>query len=248
MPHWGYSGSPLIVDGKLIVQPGGAEASIVALDPATGDVIWETPGRKAAYAGLIVARIHGTTQLIGCDEESFGGWDAANGRRLWKIVPEISGDFFAPTPVLLGQHLLLAGENNGARLHAFDAKGVLLPKSRAREEALAPDAHTPVFAGGRIIGLGGDFCCLDAPTLKPIWSVREPEMGTYASMISDGRARVLTLSEKGMLFLHDFTKVAPVELARVRVCPSSAHVLSHPALVGKRLYLRLAEEVVCLEL
>jgi outer membrane protein assembly factor BamB len=32
---WGVSASPLIVDGKLIVSPGGPEASLVALDPAT---------------------------------------------------------------------------------------------------------------------------------------------------------------------------------------------------------------------
>jgi hypothetical protein len=98
------------------------------------------------------------------------------------------------------------------------------------------------------VGLGQRFCCFDAATLKLLWSTAEADMGTYASMISDGRTRVLSLSERGVLFLHDVSKAAPVELGRLRVCPSSDHVLSHPALVGNRLYLRLGNRVACLEL
>jgi outer membrane protein assembly factor BamB len=238
----------VLADGKLIVQPGGAEASLVALDPATGDVIWENPGGKAAYAGFITAKLHGSMQIIGCDQGSFGGWDAASGRRQWKLAPQDGGEFFVPAPVMLGKGLLLAGEHHGLRLHDFDTKGHLIPKPRAHTDELAPDAHTPVPVGKRIVGLGQKFCCFDADTLKPVWSLAEADMGTYASMISDGRQRVLSLSERGVLFLHDVTGTEPVELGRLRVCPSSAHVLSHPALVGNHLYLRLGEHVTCLKL
>src|SRR5207237_7959511 len=39
--NWGTSSSPLLVDGRLIVNPGGKDASLVALDPATGTVLWK---------------------------------------------------------------------------------------------------------------------------------------------------------------------------------------------------------------
>jgi outer membrane protein assembly factor BamB/ABC-type phosphate/phosphonate transport system substrate-binding protein len=248
LPHWGYSSSPLLVANKLVVQPGGAEASLVALDPATGDVIWESPGGKAAYAGLIAAEVQGVTQIIGCDDESFGGWDAATGRRLWKVIPGTMRDFHVPTPFMIGARVFLAGENNGARLHAFNEQGALIPEPAARSLDLAPDAHTPVLAGGRIIGLGEKFSCLDAATLQTLWTTVESEMGTYASMISNGQGRVLTLSEKGMLFLHEVDLSACKELGRLRLCPGSEHVIAHPAIVGNRLYVRMGERVACMEL
>jgi len=36
---WGVCSSPLTVDGRLIVNPGGPEASVVARDPASGAVL-----------------------------------------------------------------------------------------------------------------------------------------------------------------------------------------------------------------
>ncbi len=50
---WGHSGTPVIVDQKLILQPGGKDASIVALDLETGDVIWKTPGAACGYSSLL---------------------------------------------------------------------------------------------------------------------------------------------------------------------------------------------------
>src|SRR5262249_52973892 len=38
---WGYSESPLIDGDKLICTPGGAKATLVALDKKTGETIWK---------------------------------------------------------------------------------------------------------------------------------------------------------------------------------------------------------------
>ena len=84
---WGVSSSPLVVDGKLIVNPGGPEASVVALDPATGEIVWQTPGPPAAFASFVVADPRGLRQLVGYDAAGCGGWDIATGRRLWSLAP-----------------------------------------------------------------------------------------------------------------------------------------------------------------
>ena len=60
---WGVCSSPLIVDGRLIVNPGGSEASVVALDPVTGDVIWRAP-----CGGVLVIR------RLGPRRPSAGRW------------------------------------------------------------------------------------------------------------------------------------------------------------------------------
>lgn len=49
---WGYCGSPLLIGNNLIVNPGAANASIVALDSQTGDVVWQCPGEQPSYGSL----------------------------------------------------------------------------------------------------------------------------------------------------------------------------------------------------
>lgn len=244
LPKWGHAASPLLIDKKLIVQPGGAEASIIALDPETADLIWQTPGRRAAYASLIHGMVNGKPQLIGLEEKTVGAWDPATGKRLWEHTPPNSGDFNVPTPLFDGTHLYLSSENNGTRVHAFDTDGKLIAKPLAQHEDLSPDSHTPVLAAGKLIGFHNDLHFLDAKTLKPLATIEDRAFGVYVSLITDGR-RVLTLTEKGVLLLHDLNGR---ELGRLQLCDSSTHVLSQPALVGNRLYVRLGEQIACLVL
>ena len=48
----GTTASPLIVDDKLIVNPGGPESSLIALDPQTSELVWKSPGGPFAFASF----------------------------------------------------------------------------------------------------------------------------------------------------------------------------------------------------
>ena len=61
---WGFCGSPLLVDNKLILNPGGPAASVVALDPTSGKTIWQTPGRPASYGSLIAGKLGGKVGVL----------------------------------------------------------------------------------------------------------------------------------------------------------------------------------------
>ena len=47
---WGYSESPLIDGDKVIVAPGGNEATIVALDKKTGQNVWKSKIGDGAHS------------------------------------------------------------------------------------------------------------------------------------------------------------------------------------------------------
>ena len=245
-PIWGFAGSPLLVDGKLIVQPGAASAALVALDPENGDVIWETPGHKSAYAALLPVTLAGKTQVVGYDATTLGGWDIATGKRIWELKPEHAGDFNVPSAVLVGDKIFVATESNPARVLVFDSEGRALAKPVATFEKLAPDTHTPVLVGRHIVGLSEALYCLDAATLQPAWAVAEPGIGDYAALISDGKTRVLALGDNGMLALYSTTSSKP--LGTLRISEEDAHLLAHPALVGNRLYMRIGQRLVCMSL
>ncbi|MCH9653921.1 MAG: PQQ-like beta-propeller repeat protein [Planctomycetes bacterium] len=161
-PTWGACSSPLIVENKLIVNPGAKEASLVALDPKTGKTLWKTPGEAAGYGSLIAGKFGGRLQIVGHDAISLGGWDVKTGKRLWKVIPEFTGDFNVPTPLAVNGNLLVTTENNGTRLYAFDTNGIIQPKPIAINEDLNPDMSSPILIGDSIYCVWNEMFCLDS--------------------------------------------------------------------------------------
>ena len=245
---WGVASSPLIVDDKLIVNPGGPEASLVALHPQTGEVLWKTPGDESAFSSFILGIFGGKRQLVGYDKNSLGGWDPATGRRLWKLVPPKKNEFNVPTAIDLGGRLLVSTENNGTRIYRFKNDGTIIPEPEAQSAQLAPDSHTPVVVGGRVFGVWEELFCLDlAGGLKTLWSSDDSQFYNYATAMG-GPNRVLIISAEGELILLDPTANAFEPISRLRLFKDDSGVLAHPALVGHRLYVRNSSAVYCVDL
>ena len=245
-PQWGTCAAPLIVDDKLIVNPGGPEASLVALDRRTGRPVWQSPGREAAYASPIVATLGGVRQIVSYDTASLGGWDPATGKRLWELTPPVEGDFNVPTPVAVDGRLLVTSENNGTRLYAFGGDGRIKPKPVAQNDDLAPDTTTPVVMGGRVFANWDDLFCLDlAAGLRPVWQASDEAYMDYATLIG-GNGRLMVFTVDGQLLLVKADGPKHVLLDRRRLYrEQDAEVWSHPALVGDRLYVRNDLDVRC---
>jgi outer membrane protein assembly factor BamB len=245
---WGECGSPLIADGKLIINPGGKNASLVALDPRTGKVIWKTPGKPAAHGSFLVGTFGGVKQIVGYDKDTLGGWDLATGKRLWEVAPEADGDFNVPTPVQVGDKLLVTTENNGTRLYAFKEKGIIDPKPLATNRYLSPDSHTPVVVGDRVFGMWGSLYCLSLKDgLKAKWESRDRSFAGYGAIVASDK-RALVLNRNSELILIDATSDELKVLSRLTVWKEERGCYAHPALVGTRLYLRSSSMLVCVEL
>ncbi|NQT21301.1 MAG: PQQ-binding-like beta-propeller repeat protein [Planctomycetes bacterium] len=244
---WGMCVAPLIVDDKLIVNPGAEDASVVALSPTTGKVVWQTPGNAAAYAAFIVGTFGGVRQIVGYDALSLGGWDIATGERLWELVPEEDGDFNVPTPISVGGELLVSTENNATRLYGFDERGRIRPKPICSNPALTPDTATPVVLNGKVFGAGGKFYCLDLKdNLKTLWQKEDGAFDDYASVIG-GNGRILITTIGGELLLIEASEKRFELISRLRLF-DDAEIWSHPALVGDHLYVRDHDAVYCVVL
>lgn len=251
-PIWGMTSTPLLAGGKLVVNPGAEDASVAALDPKTGETIWTTSGKKAAYASMIAENIRGHRQVIGYDAESLGGWDLDTGERLWTIVPEREGDFNVPTPQLLGDQLLVATENNSTRLYEFKGWSNyrnfdIVDQPVARFDDLAPDMITPIVHDGMI------FCphnatlyCLDAKTLELLWEERDMAFYEYASLIA-GNGHVLLLTIDGELLLIRADRTKYDLIARRRLFDDAkTEIWSYPAITENKLFIRNERSIRCL--
>jgi outer membrane protein assembly factor BamB len=254
LPTWGMTATPLLVDDKLIVNPGATDASLVALDRKTGEIVWKSPGAGAAYAAPILNNFRGQRQVIAYDAQSLGGWDAATGERAWKIVPEKQGDYNVPTPIALGDKLLVATENNSTRLYGFTGRGYRGPvrvvqEPQHRFDDLAPDMITPVAYDGMVFcPHNANLYCLDAKTLELLWKQRDMAFYSYTSLVA-GNGHVMILTIDGELLLVRANRKQYQLVARLRLFDNKkTEVWSHPALVKGRLYVRHESSINCLVL
>lgn len=249
LPTWGMCSPPLIVEDMLIVNPGGANASLVALDCANGRTRWSAPGYPAAYGAFIYGEFGAAPQIIGYDERSLGGWDARTGKRLWTVVPPTKGDFNVPTPIAANGGIVVSTENNGTRFYRFEKTGMIVATPAARFAELSPDTSTPVVTNGRVFGATRErLYCLDLQQgLRPIWDRKENTMGDHATLIAD-EERVLVITLGGELILLDARADKEPILDRMQLFQEDVEVYSHPALVGTRLYARGGSSVMCVEL
>jgi outer membrane protein assembly factor BamB len=84
---WAYAESPLLDGDALVVTPGGADATLVALNKKTGDVIWKSaiPGGDAAgYGSVIATDAAGVKQYVQFLANGLVGVDAKTGAPLWR--------------------------------------------------------------------------------------------------------------------------------------------------------------------
>ena len=246
-PTWGWCGSPILADGNIILQPGSKEASVVALDPATGKAVWKTSGAPTGYSSFIAGTFGGRRQLVGYDETSLGGWDVKTGQRLWRLVPPEKGDFNVPTPVNLDGRLVVTTENNGTRIYRFSDDGTIDKTPLAQNFDLVTDMSTAVISGGRLFGAYDTVLCLENKDLKTATSLEVDVCDSYASLIAS-EDRVLVITMSGDLVLVDTYSAQPQVVSQVSIFDEMGESYSHPALVGTRLYLRSGESIRCVEL
>jgi hypothetical protein len=247
-PNWGWSSPPLVVDDKLIINPGGKEASLAAVDLKTGNTLWKTPGHAAAYSAFLLGTFSGVRQIVGYDVAGLGGWDPVTGKRLWELIPPGSSDFNVGTPVILGNQLLVATENNDTRIYEFDPQGKLKRTPILTNRDLAPDTCSPVVAGGRVFCAAyGELICLDLQqNLATVWGELNDFFYDHVNLIA-GNNRLLAWTTSGDLLLISTEGKTYQQLAHIRPFGKrEVESMSHPAIMKNRIYLRDSQELKCL--
>ncbi|HJR08192.1 MAG TPA: PQQ-binding-like beta-propeller repeat protein [Pyrinomonadaceae bacterium] len=100
--EWAYAESPLVDGDVVVVTPGGAEATLVALNKKTGALVWKSAvpgGDPAGYASAIVVQGGGRKQYVQLLSKGLVGVDAKTGQFLWRYKEAAKGPAQYFTPV-----------------------------------------------------------------------------------------------------------------------------------------------------
>lgn len=245
-PTWGYSGSPLIDGGLLILEVGGTEGrGVMAFEKATGKVRWGALDGEAAYSSPVLMTIGGIKQYV--VTRRAGSQTVAlrpDGSVLWTHPGPFSviasALWIPPDKVYVS-----GGDDAGAVLLRIRTEG---GKATVEElwktRTMKNHFNNAVLVGDHLYGFdNATFKCLSVATGEPAWAFRG--LGKGSLLAADGDL-LIVLSDQGTLLLVQATPGAYTELARFQALKGKAWTA--PALANGRLYLRDQDEIAALEL
>jgi len=244
--EWAYSESPLIDGDALICTPGGANATMVALNKKTGETIWRSAvpdGGGAAYASAIIVTAGGAKQYVQLLQKGLVGVDANSGRLLWRYTKPVSRyGANIPTPLASDGIIYTASAGTGG-----GAVRLVMKDGKPEAEELYFDLKRPTAIGGAVTV--GDFLfgttaqgmqCFDIKTGAIKWEERG--FGAASLLVADGR--LYLHGENGDVALVEATPDAYREKGRFTPPdePKRANQMekawAYPALAHGRLYIR----------
>jgi outer membrane protein assembly factor BamB len=145
---WAYAESPLIDGDVLVVTPGGAEATLVALRRETGETIWKSQvpgGEPAAFASAIPTMAADRKQYVQFLNQGVVGVDAATGEFLWRFNGTASGPANPPTPIVDGDYVY---SSNARR---FGGALVRISDEGKKAEQVYFSRTSPNTMGGQVL-------------------------------------------------------------------------------------------------
>jgi outer membrane protein assembly factor BamB len=243
---WGYSESPLIDGDKLLVTPGGKEATLVALDKKTGETTWKgvvPEGDGAAYASIIAVEVDGKRQYIQFLHGGVVGL-SADGKFLWRYNAPANGTANCST-ALFKDDCVFAASNYGtggglARISRdgdkFKAEEVFFTKKMCNHHG------GMVLRDGFVYGSDeGELCCLNFKSGDVAW---EHRAGKGSVACADGR--LYYRDEGGPVVLVEVNHEKYVEHGRFSPPDKSDKPQwSHPVVANGKLYIRDQDTLFC---
>lgn len=247
-PTWGFSASPLVTRGAVIIYAGGAgDKGVVALDARDGRLRWSAAAGDDSYSSPQLNTIAGEEMVLMLTNEGVRLLDPATGAlRLnyeWKV-----GGYRALQPQLIEDDtvLLPTGMSNGTRAVRISRTGAQLAvEERWTSRSLKPDFNDFVIYQGHAYGFdGGSFGCIELKAGERKW--KGGYYGKGQVLLLEDSGLLLVLSEQGKVVLVRADPNAHGEIASFAALEGKTW--NHPVVVGNRLYVRNAQEAACYEL
>ena len=235
---WGVSSTPVLADGKLLLNIGGG----IALDPENGKTIWKGPNVANGYSSAVVCDKGGEKRVFFFVADNLVMLRLADGKELARFPWKTAYDIAAADPMVLpGDKVLISTSYRDIGCALLDFSGDVL-KEIWSGKAIGSQFSSLVEHKGLVFGIDGDtnarprcmLTCMDPMTGKVLWSEKT---GCYGSLIKVNDTLVY-LNEHGFL-----SAVEPVgdgyrRGAALRVFTTQNNGWVAPSYWKGRLYLR----------
>jgi outer membrane protein assembly factor BamB len=246
-PMWGFSSSPLIVDGVVIVHAGGKEdKGLLAYKAKTGEPAWSVASGDHSYSSPQFATWDGVSGVLMETNAGLQFLNAADGSKIWQYDWPVD-NYRTLQPLVFGNSVLIAtGLGGGTRRISVDHQGgEWTTKEDWTSKDMKPDFNDFVEHQGFLYGFDGSiFGCINLADGKRQW--KKGRYGNDQVLLLSTAGQLLVTSETGELVLLRADENQFVELAKFQAIDGKTW--NHTVVLGSRVFVRNGEEAACYEL
>jgi outer membrane protein assembly factor BamB len=246
--QWAQSASPLIVDDKVIVLPGGGGGkSVVAYNKMTGAPVWKSLDDRQAYVSPMLVELGGRRQIVVVSALRVVGLTPENGSLLWSYPWDTDMGINASQPVVVDRNrfFISSGYGKGAALVELKANGNAFTASTVWENTnMKNKFNSSVLHNGYVYGLDeGILVCLDVNTGERKW--KEGRFA-YGQLILASGHLIVTAGDTGEIALIKATPDKYTEVARFAAL--QGQTWNYPAIADGRLLVRNSTEMAAYDI
>ena len=244
---WAQAASPLIVDDKVVVLPGGANGkSVVAYNKMTGAPVWKVLDDPQAYVSPMLVELAGRRQIVVVSSYRVVGLAPENGALLWSYSWDTDNGINVSQPVVVDRNrfFISSGYGKGAALVEVKGSGNSYTASTIWENKnMKNKFNSSVLHNGYVYGLDeGILVCLDVNTGERKW--KDGRYG-YGQVVLAGNHLIVT-SDQGDVALVNASPDKYTEVARFTAL--SGQTWNYPAIAGGKLLVRNSNEMAAFDI
>ncbi len=254
---WEFTESPLVDGDKLVCTPGGNDATMVALNKLTGEVIWKGAvpgGDTAGYSSIVISEAAGIRQYVQLMANGLVGFAAADGKLLWRYGDK--NDRFGgntaniPTPIVQGDNIFAtAGYGRGGGLiKLVGTAGGINVEEVYFDHELRNRHGGVVLVGDYIYGDRDDNgfpWCAEWKTGKIRWKKDKRTEGQGSAAVTYADGHLYFQYDNGLVALVAASPDAYKEISTFKIPEARPPCWSHPVVVGGKLYIRNQDTLWC---
>jgi outer membrane protein assembly factor BamB len=244
---WGMTASPLVVDDKVIVLPGGSSGkSVVAYNKNTGAPVWKVLNDTQAYVSPMLMELAGRRQVVVVSAMRVVGLAPENGSMLWSYAWDTEGGINVSQPIAVdaNRFFISSGYRKGAALVEVKGSGNSFTATTIWENNnMKNKFNSSVLHNGHVYGLDeGILSCLDVNTGERKW--KDGRYGYGQVLLAGGHLIVTTDSGEVAL-----VKASPAGFSEVaRFSALQGKTWNYPAIAGGRLLVRNSTEMAAFDI
>ena len=244
LPTWHYAMSPIIDGDRVVVVPGGRNATVAALDKLTGSTIWAGGGSfPAGYAAPAVATLNDVKQYIVFAGTALIGVRADTGQLLWQVPWATQHGVNAALPIIDGNFVFASsGYGFGCGVVEVTATGAQVVWG---SKTMMAHFSSPIYYKQHIFGTTdpGELVCLEGQEGKALWRHGGFEKGGI--VIVDDVILALDGADGNLVMVAAATD-AYRELGRCR--PLGGQSWTAPIVADGKVLIRNKGTLACLDL